>query len=101
MKISELFHPEPKQWGLRGHPYLWREMRDALADVSCPDNALKLHELLAQQFEMLTGTSLAADIKIHVERFAHGGISSGMVDAKYWKETLIPLLCERLTKSGL
>jgi hypothetical protein len=26
--ISDLFLPEPLQWGLRGDPYLWREMAE-------------------------------------------------------------------------
>jgi len=26
MKIAELFHKRPIQWGLRGDPHLWAEM---------------------------------------------------------------------------
>ena len=25
--VSELFNEEPRQWGLRGDPFLWDEMR--------------------------------------------------------------------------
>jgi hypothetical protein len=35
--ISELFYPAPEQWGLRGDPFLWREMASAFRGVPAPD----------------------------------------------------------------
>ena len=37
MKYSELFEPEPEQWGLRGDPYLWGEMKEYFSDKDTPD----------------------------------------------------------------
>ena len=34
--VGELFENEPKQWGLRGDQYLWRELRIKLATVELP-----------------------------------------------------------------
>lgn len=33
-----------------------------------------------------------------IERFAHGGMSSGVVDADFWETEAIPMLVERYRK---
>jgi hypothetical protein len=40
----------------------------------------------------LTGTPPANQEMIFIERYAHGGMSSGYVDPKFWSETAIPML---------
>ena len=97
MKLSVLFEPEPAQWGLRGDPYLWQALRDHLSDADIPASAAEAAAVLHAAFADLVGVDLASDqaASVYRERYAHGGISSGMISLDTWRQKLIPLLAER------
>lgn len=97
--VADLFAEEPPRWSLRGDPYLWREMRERFADVPLPATADALAALIQRIFEELTGEPITHPDFIFVERFAHGGMSSGRVVPQFWRETVIPLLRERFAAS--
>ncbi|WP_420645801.1 hypothetical protein [Candidatus Leptofilum sp.] len=93
--IADLFIEKPWQWGLRGDPYLWQEMADHFADTPLPVTPTHLELLLTQAFEALTGQPITDETHFFVERFAHGGMSSGLVSPSFWRETAVPLLLNR------
>ncbi|UWR04222.1 hypothetical protein K3740_05900 [Ruegeria conchae] len=95
-KFGDLFRDEPEQWGLRGDPFLWREIREKLAAVDLPSDISKAHRLLENTFWEATGQSLAFCDDFYVERFAHGGMSSGWICGKFWRERGVPKIIERL-----
>lgn len=98
--ISALFDPESAQWGLRGDPYLWREMRQRLASVGCPETARELLAIIEAVFEELTGHPISHTEFIHVEKYSHGGMSSGMISPGFWRDTAIPLLRQRYSTTA-
>ncbi len=57
--IARLFQEEPTQWGLRGDPYLWQDMRATLSSHSYPSTEAQLTVLLEQTYQQLTGTPLS------------------------------------------
>ena len=85
MTFDELLSKEPEQWGLRGDPYLWREMRQYLSGQDVPSRDSDLYEVVAAAFEALTGKSIESRDNIYVDRFAHGGMSSGQVCPEFWR----------------
>ena len=93
--VAALFQPEPTSWGLRGDPYLWREMKERLASVPWPRTAEEVAATVAAEFERLTGHPISHPEMIYVERHSHGGMSSGMVWPEFWRDTAIPLLQRR------
>ena len=97
MKVSALFDPEPRTWGLRGDPYLWQALRAHLADRDIPASAGELTDLLYEAFRELVGTDLASDpaASVHRDQYAHGGMSSGMISLDTWRQRLMPMLAER------
>lgn len=95
ISVSTLFTAEPTQWGLRGDPYLWREMREHFENIACPDSEAQLLFLLEQTFATLTGTSLTTTAPVLVDRYKGGGMSSGYVSPTFWAEQAFPLLLER------
>jgi len=95
ISVAELFREEPLYWGLRGDPYLWREMAEQLPDAPWPASETELEQLLTRLFEQLAGISLDAPQPVYLPRHAHGGMSSGMVSSQFWRERAIPLLVER------
>ncbi|MFB7254848.1 hypothetical protein [Streptomyces nojiriensis] len=99
VKMAELFDPEPKRWGLRGDPYVWRALRDHLSGTDVPESVGEAVRLLRAAFSELVGTDLADEpaSSVYQEPYAHGGMSSGMVSLDAWRERLIPLLAERAT----
>lgn len=95
-RVATLFEDEPRRWGLRGDPYLWREMRREFEGVECPATSEGLAFLIEKAFEELTGFPISHAAPFHVEKYSHGGMSSGYVDPKFWRETAVPLLQGRL-----
>ena len=95
-RVSDLFKLEPAQWGFRGDPYLWEEMATALSDVLLPSAEAQLNALLEETFLRLVGSSLDSSASsVFVERYSHGGMSSGRVSLAFWRETGFPLLRSR------
>ena len=94
--ISDLFDPVPYQWGLRGDPWVWSDMRDQFAGVECPATADELAATIEATFLRLAGIPVTHPESTYIEKYAHGGMSSGYVNPKWWRETAIPLLRSRL-----
>ncbi|AYM97049.1 hypothetical protein EAG14_14345 [Acidovorax sp. 1608163] len=95
MNMSILFDPEPIQWGLRGDPYLWREMAEQFQGIPLPESSHELSSLLEETFLKLTGYPVSHQKHFRVERHAHGGMSSGGIATEFWRERGIPLLLSR------
>lgn len=94
--LARVFQPPPPRWGLRGDPYLWQEMEQALAAAPLPASPAALADLLANLYLQLVGEAPHASRHTFVARFAHGGMSSGYVDADFWLTQGLPLLQRRL-----
>jgi molybdenum cofactor cytidylyltransferase len=94
--MSVLFEEHPYQFGLRGDVWLWREMQERLRDTSMPESAESLACIVRALFEELTGAALTAPEPFFVPKYSHGGMSSGYVDPRWWREKAIPLLTVRL-----
>ena len=93
--IASLFQEAPTRWGLRGDPSLWQEMQATLASHAYPSTEAEFTVLLEQTYQQLTGTPLSNHDHVFVERYSHGGMSSGYVSPPFWAETAIPLLQAR------
>lgn len=93
--IATLFAREPINWGLRGDPPLWREMQARFCTTDLPASREALVAELERAFVELTAHSVQAADFFKVARFDHGGMSSGMVDPGFWRDTAFPLLVSR------
>ncbi|EAR11336.1 hypothetical protein [Reinekea blandensis] len=99
MKVSQVFDPKPEQWGLRGDPYLWDELKEKLENVELPESEHELKTLIETEIERSLANPITYEGKITIDRFKHGGMSSGGISLSFWKETGIPLLISRCFKS--
>lgn len=99
--MGSLFTPEPDPWGLRGDPYLWRALREALAETSIPSTDEGVEDLLVDRIKDLTGADIRQELQevLYREEFAHGGMSSGHVHVPTWRDRLVPLLLARAAGS--
>jgi hypothetical protein len=96
-----MFTPEPEQWGLRGDPYLWRALREALAETAIPSTDEGVDNLLVDRIKDLTGVDIRRELQeaLYREEFAHGGMSSGQIHVPTWRGRLVPLLIARAAGS--
>ena len=94
---TRLFVREPVgSWGMRGDAYAWRALRACLEDMPEPKTAVELQARLHEGFADVVGIDkFPRPEAIYREKFAHGGISSGMVSLIAWRDQLMPLLEER------
>jgi hypothetical protein len=99
MKIAEIFNEQPSQWGLRGDPLLWLEMKDAFSETDMPETPEALKIILEQKFKELTGHSTAHKKPIVINRFKTGGMSSGGISTEFWEQQGLPLLVSRHVKT--
>ena len=95
MTIRDLFRDEPTQWGLRGDPFLWRELAEFIGGRALPASAAEFRTILENAYEGLTGYPITHEKSFKVERFKSHGMSSGSVHPKFWQERGFPLLMER------
>lgn len=98
MKISGIFEEEPIQWGLRGDPFLWRELKERFQNIEMPETSEKLRELIEKEYELSTGHPISYEKHFGVERFKSHGMSSGGVSPEFWATRGIPLLVSRHAK---
>lgn len=99
MKVSEIFEEEPIQWGLRGDPFLWRELKEVFKGVDMPDTPQALQVLVENEYEKSTGHPISYQSHFGIERFRSTGMSSGGISPKFWASRAIPLLVSRHPKS--
>ena len=97
-RIAVLFETKPLQWSLRGDPSLWKEIVETIGELPLSDTETQLMELLNSTFDRLVGYPLTHQEDVYIERYAHGGISSGYVCLKFWREKLLPMLQVRYTE---
>lgn len=103
--VGELFEREPVQFGLRGDPYLWRELRSRFAVTALPADWFELRRLLVDAATEVLGEPLAtmesagwydSSAVVHVAAFDPGhGMSAGSVHVPWWSHTGIPLILDR------
>lgn len=96
LKASALFSTPPSQWGLRGDPFLWREMREYFRSLPVDVMYEGLQETIEKAFIELTGHDMAGEESFFIERFSHGGMSSGHIDPESWRTTIVDVLASRL-----
>ncbi len=94
--LSLIFERRPSRWGLRGDPYLWDEMKDNCVAQSLDIDEVGIAKFVSEYFEKVTGVPMTFEARAYVERFAHGGMSSGSVDGGFWISKGIPTLIENL-----
>ncbi len=101
--VGDLFRDEPDQWGWRGDPWLWRALGERFAHVTLPSTRGELDGMLRWGFAAEVGRAMSVDAGagVFVERFAHGGMSSGHVSPSWWSATGVPLLLGRAGLPGL
>ena len=99
--VSKYFDPEPFQWGLRGDPHLWREMKQKAQSTNIPTTANELEKLLHKFFKQLTGESPARGKNIYVKKYDTGGMSRGMVSSDFWLENGFSLIIQRYIESEM
>jgi hypothetical protein len=94
--IGDLFTPRPHSWGLRGDPYLWDDLSRVFNPVPLPQNVETLRSMLEAAFLTLTARPFQTTSgPLSVERYAHGGMSSGGISPEFWQDKGFPLILER------
>ena len=121
--IDKLFDEKKVRWGLRGSPYLWRDLKEATTNhdsfataeefekfiySTIPEileskhafyfkNKYENSHLPEESYKVIYNAErdkLSVD-RVVIESYNHGGMSGGVVSLKYWKDESIPLLVKR------
>ncbi len=94
--VSAIFEEKPKQWGLRGDPYLWEDLKKEFSTVPITISLEDFVKEFKEAFEKHTGNPLTSDCHIFLSKYANGGMSSGQICGEFWMDKALPLLVERL-----
>ncbi len=90
-RIQSIFR-KPRQWGLRGDPFLWNELREHFRTAGIPETRDEFARQIKTLIRELTGSDLRSDAPVSVDRYQAGGMSSGHISPEWWQTTGIPLL---------
>lgn len=93
--ISDLIDPRDAHSGLRGDPFLLREIQQALCRVPIPSEDGHLLRTLESSFFVFAGIEITASHSHFVKRFARGGMSSGCISPETWRVAVFPALLRR------
>jgi hypothetical protein len=93
--MEAIFREKPQQWGLRGDPSLWVEMKRRLKTTPLPVSPEAARAIVEGVFAMLTGHPISEAEAFFIERYSHGGMSSGYISPEFWRECAMPLLLSR------
>ncbi len=100
-RVGDLFLPEPQRWGLRGDRFLWLAMKERLASSRLPTTFSGLILSIESAYFAETGHKLEMEPYFYLEKFAHGGMSSGGIAPEFWMGNGIPLLLQRFAAISL
>ncbi|KAG4095955.1 hypothetical protein H8356DRAFT_1684728 [Neocallimastix lanati (nom. inval.)] len=96
-KVSIIFEERPVQWGLRGDPYFWDYLEEKFESYELPMEYTELEKIIKEEYLKLTNVELTDTSYGYNEKMAHGGMSSGQIDGRFWMTKGLPLLKSRLT----
>lgn len=96
LSVADLFEHKPQNWGLRGDPYLWEDMKQSFSSIMLPVSTEAFIEKFRDEFEKITGMPLTQDCRPLVPEYSDGGMSAGQVSGRFWLDVALPLLLERL-----
>ena len=100
--VGDLFKTHPTRWwGYRGDPFLWKDMAQHLARTRLPKTYSEFAILLENTYAELTGRQISDTDEIHIDRYAHGGMSSGMIAPGFWRSKAFPILFKRFAATLL
>ena len=99
--VSKYFDPEPTQWGLRGDPHLWRDMKSKTATTNIPTTGNEFEKLLYKLFKKLTGEAPQKGKAIYLKKYETIGMSKGMISSDFWLDKGFSLLIQRYIESEL
>ena len=89
--ISAIFSDyTPNCFGLCGEAFLWEDFRSHFLKRPEIESEEKFTIELNSTFEALTGVSIMSKPFVFIERYSHGGMSSGMVDPWNWASVIVP-----------
>ena len=96
-EITDELFEEPAQYGLRGDPSLWKELKVRFTYSGINDQS-DFKQFLINSFEDITGAKPVTGKNFKVKYYDFGGMSGGSVNSNFWLEKGFPLLEERFIK---
>jgi hypothetical protein len=84
--------------GLRGDPWLWRELRFKFESVPMPETSVALKELIEIEYELARGTLFRIKRILVLSDLIMAECLEGGINPDFWIKKGIPLLVSRHIK---
>ena len=95
---NEIFK-KPTQYGLRGDPYLWKEL-EILSISKEIKNEEGFRHFLIQNIERIISNKLEKGKSIFVAKYNFGGMSGGSISCDFWLDKGIPILMSQFKEKN-
>lgn len=66
--------------------------------IPIPGSVIDLEKEIEKVFLLIAGKDISSSEHFIVERFAHGGMSSGYISPDFWRDQAMPLIRKRFAK---
>lgn len=95
--IETIFYEQPFQWGLRGDPHLWENLKEVLGHLKAdlkPEDFNKILDVKFNEIIDKEGEIVSKD-EVYFKKYPPYGMSGGVVSLVWWRNIGLPLLKER------
>jgi hypothetical protein len=96
----DIFDNKPEQWGLRGDPEAWAELREKFKNFNNSKPEKEFNKKLDEEFKKLINKGKTkSQNMVWFENYSQHGMSGGFVSLDWWLEKGLPLLKDMYAKS--
>lgn len=95
--LGDGFDVVSRQWGLRGDPHVWRQLRDRVAETPTPPSAATIRAVLVTAIREICDVDIdnCDEEIVYRDYLDHGGMSGGSISVEWWRSQGLPLIVER------
>ena len=92
--VESIFEEKPVQWGLRGDPYMWKELKKSLSGFTEHLNQIEFETELEKQFYDFIAREgkRKSNDTVWFKSFPQLGMSGGSISLTWWQEIGLPLI---------
>lgn len=75
---------------------MWEDLKEAFIAIPLPCSKKKFLTLFYKYYKKITKHDFGDEESFFMDKYSHGGMSSGMISARFWREKAIYIIVNRL-----
>lgn len=94
--VSRIFETYPKNCGLKGDFYFWKELEEFFSNIYLPYPVERFTANFCIIYKIIIGYEISPNQNHYISKYNEDGFSNEIVKSDFWLNTALPLLTSRL-----